>query len=260
MEERRYERTTRRLPVRFRSRNQPGEAPRRGYTTNVSAGGMYVATTNPFPSGTVLRCYVGDGPHDVVLDGVVAHSHRIARELGTAVGTGGMGVRFYTVRELLEQVNPAGVAPPPAARSEPEPVLDSPPDDPPPPSPEASAVGAPSSPAPSAPTAPPPTVESPGGPHGPVVPAEFDSVEAFAEVYRRDASHGGLFVSTEKPYALGETVAVEVRVPGREPVRLAAQVVHRLAPGELPGGPVGVGVQFLDKPAARDILGRLAAQ
>jgi Tfp pilus assembly protein PilZ len=233
MEERRYERTTRRLPVRFRSRDQPDEPPRRGYTTNVSAGGMYVATSNPFPSGTVLRCQVGDEKNDVVLDGVVAHSHKIARELGTALGTGGMGVRLYSVRELLEQVNPAGTA-----RPEPEPAHE---------------------PSPAVPASPPPAAPAPAASssEGPVLPAEFSSSQAFSEVYHRDAAHGGLFVSTDEAHRLGEIVTVEVRVSGAEPVRLAAQVVHRLGPGELPGGPVGVGVQFLDREAARDALGRL---
>lgn len=254
MEERRYERTTRRLPVRFRSRDQPNESPRRGYTTNVSAGGMYVATSHPLPSGTVVRCHVGEADNDVVLDGVVAHSHRIARELGTALGTGGMGVRLFTVKELLAQVSPAGGASaasvpgaaPPAHRPAPAEPAES--ASAPQPSAPESTVQSPAAAPPSA--TPPPTA-------GPALPVEFPSAEAFAEVYRRDAAHGGLFVPTEEAHGLGETITVEVRVPGAEPVRLAAQVVHRLRPGELPGGPVGVGVQFVDKAAARDTLGRL---
>lgn len=102
MERRESPRKAHRVPVRFWSRGEEG-SPRRGYTTNVSTGGMHVATGSPYASRTRLRLEVGDENEGFVVEGVVAHSHRVAPEL-RKVGISGMGVRFLRVHELVTEL------------------------------------------------------------------------------------------------------------------------------------------------------------
>jgi Tfp pilus assembly protein PilZ len=86
----------------------------------------------------------------------------------------------------------------------------------------------------------------------PVIPVEFTDRSAFLTVYHRDLSMGGLFVSTDSPAGLHETVVIELRIPleGAPPLRFAAKVVHRLDPDAAVGGGrnvlAGMGVQMLD--------------
>lgn len=101
-ERRQSPRKTRRVPVRFWARGDDGP-PRRGYTTDLSTGGMRVATAMPFPSRTRLRIEVGDEAKGFMVEGVVAHSHRVAPEL-RKVGLSGMGVRFLSVGELVSEL------------------------------------------------------------------------------------------------------------------------------------------------------------
>lgn len=103
MTERRHsERTTRRVPVRFWPHGKPAR-PRKGYTTNLSEGGAFVATTSPFRSGTRLRLEVGEEAEAFAMEGRVAHSQQLAPEL-YELGISGMGVAFLTVEELVGEL------------------------------------------------------------------------------------------------------------------------------------------------------------
>lgn len=96
-------RTFRRLSVRF---GRKGETQTfSGQTTDLSTGGMFILTPHPFPSGTRVRVEIGEGPRGFVIEGVVAHAHRLAPEL-RALGRSGMGIRFLTLEELLTEAVP----------------------------------------------------------------------------------------------------------------------------------------------------------
>lgn len=102
MERRRSRRKAHRVPVCFWPRGEVG-SPRRGFTTDVSTGGMHIATSSVCPSKTRLRIEVGREEEAFVVEGVVAYSHRIAPEL-RKLGLSGMGVRFLTVEELVTEL------------------------------------------------------------------------------------------------------------------------------------------------------------
>jgi Tfp pilus assembly protein PilZ len=96
-------RSFRRLSVRF---GRKGETQTfSGQTTDLSTGGMFVLTPHPFPSGTRVRVEIGEGARGFVIEGVVAHAHRLAPEL-RALGRSGMGIRFLTIEELLTEAVP----------------------------------------------------------------------------------------------------------------------------------------------------------
>jgi uncharacterized protein (TIGR02266 family) len=99
---RQSERTFRRVPVRFWPREE-GAHPRKGYTSNLSDGGMFVATTSPYRSGKRLRLEVGEEAAAFAVEGRVAHSRLLALELHK-LGISGMGVEFLTVGELVEEL------------------------------------------------------------------------------------------------------------------------------------------------------------
>lgn len=99
---RRCERTVRRVPVRFWPREERVH-PRKGYTSNLSDGGVFVATTSPYRSGTRLRLEVGEEAVAFTVEGRVAHSRQLAPEL-QKLGLSGMGVEFLTVGELVAEL------------------------------------------------------------------------------------------------------------------------------------------------------------
>lgn len=99
---RQAERITRRVPVRFWPRGEPVRA-RKGYTTNVSEGGLFIAAASPYRSGTRLRLEVGEATEAFAVEGRVAHSRRLAPELH-ALGQSGMGVELLTVAELVGEL------------------------------------------------------------------------------------------------------------------------------------------------------------
>lgn len=99
---RQAERITRRVPVRFWPRGEPAR-PRKGYTTNISEGGLFIAASSPYRSGTRLRLEVGEEAEAFSVEGRVAHSRRLAPELH-ALGQSGMGVELLTVAELVGEL------------------------------------------------------------------------------------------------------------------------------------------------------------
>ncbi len=225
MNRRESERVVRRVPVRFTVRGGPPEVVR-GYTTNISGGGMFISTGRPLASGTRLRVEVGEPGRDFTVEGLVAHSRRTAPEL-RALGMAGMGVRFLTVSELVSEV--LGGMPGEEESSEATRLL------------EESALG------------------------DGVYRLRFRSREQFLRVYRQDVVHGGLFVPTRKPAEMSDPITLEVIVPikGYAPLTLRARVVHRI-PAEGSGGGAnllsGMGVQFEDPVAALGALEPVVAR
>lgn len=216
MDRRREERRPRRFPVRFWDR-EDGDEPRRGYVTNISTGGAYVATGTPLTSRTRVRLEIGEAPDDFTIEGVVAHSKRLAPEL-RMIGLSGMGVRFFSVRELVGRLLGGG----------------------------ADGAGAATRPG---------DLDAEEAGDG-VYRLRFESPDHFLRIARTDFVHGGLFVPTRHPAALDRriTVEVELPVPGLRPVRLPARVVQRIKPTTEGGEPArlaGMGVQLEDLEGAR---------
>lgn len=90
-----------------------------------------------------------------------------------------------------------------------------------------------------------------------VLEIEYRSARDFALDYRANLSSGGVFVATERNFALREFVLVRLRLPWcNRMIDLEGEVVH-VVPAEMAGvgGQPGVAVQFREPPAG--IRGRL---
>lgn len=225
MNRRESERVVRRVPVRFTVRGGAAETVR-GYTTNISAGGMFISTGRPAPSGSRLRVEVGDPGRDFTVEGLVAHSRRMAPEL-RVLGMAGMGVRLLTVAELVSEL--LGGMPG-----------------------EEESGGAPG------------LLEEAALGEG-AYRLRFHSRDHFLRVYRKDVVHGGLFVPTRKPAEMSESITLEVIVPlkGYTPLRFPARVVHRIPPNDTGAGTnllAGMGVQFEDPVAVLSALEPVVAR
>ncbi len=242
------DRVVRRLPVRFW---RAGEArPISGYTTNISATGMFVVTQQPAPKGARVRVEIEDPRCGFVVETEVAHAHKVSVDL-SALGPSGMGLRFVPIEALVRELFPR------ADRTGAQPILK--PQDPPPAAAPAARVTVPPNRVPivrplAVPAAPATIVRSP-------IVVRFSSVEQFLAVYERDLRQGGLFVSTAEPARIGDAVEIELHLP--EPlsghVLLQARVVHRIDSREGVGmeGPnllAGIGVELIDSKRALAVL------
>jgi hypothetical protein len=213
---RRGVRLTRRVQVEFW---QAGEAVHRGYTTNLSAQGMHIATLHPLPPRSRLRIEVLHGERGFMVEGVVAHRRTVHPELARVVEPG-MGVRFLAPAELIAELFPAE---------------------------ERAGAGA----AVEAGNAnqPPSGDESV---EGRIFSVRFASARDFLGIYRRDILNGGLFVATGRPGRLHEVVNVELYPPdaASAAVVVQARVVQRFEPQPGSGAIlVGMGVELLDLPS-----------
>lgn len=109
----------RRIQVRFWPHGEssnPSRQVHQGITHNLSFQGAFVSSHKIFSRGTRLRLEVQIDGSTVALEGVVAHAHRVPREL-QALRTSGMGVRFLSPAELLSPLLGADAAPEPASPS-----------------------------------------------------------------------------------------------------------------------------------------------
>lgn len=187
MERRRTSRYTRRLPVTLWI---PGtDKGLAGYTTNVSAGGLYVHANRTLPRRTRVRVQIGEGSAGAIFEAVVVKENSVDPAL-RVVEQPGMGLRFLQARELLGHFVPSIVAEV-AAR----------------PRPSAAATDGPAP-----------------APDTPVV--DLSSPEKFAQVWKRDLRAGGLFVTSTNATTLHKLIHVAVRVPNApDPIVLAARVV-----------------------------------
>jgi hypothetical protein len=250
-----------------------------GYTTNISTTGMFVATNSPMAPGARVRIEVIDRDRGFIVEGIVAHARKIRGDLAR-INLSGMGIRFLSVEELVRELipgaydeneeipQPTTMAAPirPVARdSGSSPALAS--VQPTPSTPARPVSGRVASPpavppaaAPGRPATPPPLpLPSPGQlgmsrlraaqTLGTFV-VRFPGVQEFLDVYRRDISQGGLFVSTVNPARMLEIVSVELQVPyqGVDPIVVRARVVHRFEPrvGEGANLLAGMGLELLD--------------
>lgn len=270
MNQRRSPRYRRRLQVQFW---QPGERIHRGYTTNLSATGMHIATAEPLPPRSRVRVEVFHGERGFVIEGIVAHRRAVNPELAK-VTQQGMGVRFLSPDELIRHLflaDPPSAEPPPA---EPVPAVQARAGD----ADGAMSQGEAVEPARAGreeetveanraeargPTSEPDRYSAPSAPEEHVFSLHFASATDFLGVFRRDLVNGGLFVATGRPGRLGEVVSIDLHPPspGARPVRLHARVVKRFEPQQGSGALlVGMGVELLDLPGALARLQPLVAQ
>jgi hypothetical protein len=266
-ERRNADRFARRLDLRYWRAG--GVQPLSGFTTNVSATGMFLATTQVLQPGERVRVELLDPRNGAMLEGQIVRVHRVTMAL-RHVDTPGAGVRFLPPEELVSAIVPAvrsrAVARPEArgagervgavagfGPAEPSSgarigALETPPAAK---SPEAVADGAAGGVRDEAPV---------------VVPVEFSDRSSFLSVYHRDLSSGTLFVSTEIPAALKQVVTVELLTPPpvRRTLRFRAEVARRFEP-EAAVGPgrnllAGVGLRLLDPAAVRAELEPVIAE
>ncbi len=100
MERRERERRPRRVQVKFWQRGT--EKRYRGYSANISTGGMYIDTNHLVTAGSRIRIEVGSGEHNFMAEAVVA---RVNKSLQT-LRPSGMGVRFLNIEELVGELIP----------------------------------------------------------------------------------------------------------------------------------------------------------
>lgn len=106
-ERRRYARWSKRVRVRYWLHGSPDKM-FNGFTKDISRGGAFLATNNTFKVGSRLQMEFITDTGGFLLEGVVARSIKLPLEL-QKVKTGGMGVRFLTLDELLKEVHPSAV-------------------------------------------------------------------------------------------------------------------------------------------------------
>jgi len=104
-ERRRNRRWPRQLEVRFWKQGEEGQGSR-AISTNISRTGIFVRTQMVLPSGTRMRLAVGHGGRSFTVEGVVMRALRSPAHLQSVMPSG-MGVRFMTSEELLEELLPA---------------------------------------------------------------------------------------------------------------------------------------------------------
>ncbi len=212
-----------------------------GFTTNISATGMYVATRTVVPAGTRVR--VQFKHHDTFL----AAEAEIVRVLKQplelrGIQSDGVGVRFLSVAELVGDLL-GGVA----VREQKPSVRPSAPA----PNERPPADGSLSGPQPPSPGGESSNSEGATDSQARRYRVTFRGPEHFRRVVARDLVTGGLFLTTEEPPAIDEWVTVEIAAPGEStPVIASARVVYCREARTVDGAPnllSGVGVELVDK-------------
>lgn len=283
MREARARRWPRHLKVRFWPRGSEEEV-HQGLTADISLGGVFIRTRELQKPGTRLTLRVGEEDESFVVEGVVARAVQTPPALQSVRPTG-IGVRFLSVEELVDEILPRVSARADSDRFDRRtgPIAAEVRNDEPPPG-EApsdsraandtseretpSDEGGETEPAPQLEEVPPTDQASQTSevlePKPPrrrrrvepdertVYRVDFPDRNRFRRVFERDVRTGGLFVPTGEPLPMDATVWIDVRIDGvdHDPVQVEATVVHRVDPETVGlGGPdavAGMGVQFTD--------------
>lgn len=195
MNKRENPRYSRHVQVRFAA--QGDDHRHTGFTTNISKTGAFIKTNFPSRPGTRLLIEAAEPDRWFAVVGTVVHAAKVAPAL-EKVRPSGMGVRFLSVEELVEDLLRGEAA---AAR--------------------AAASGS------TAPT---------GSRKGPVIPRyrrTFTDAAEFARVLRTDIAEGGLFQPTNRPEPVQSEVDVTLELP--PPLELTVESRARVVL-HLPGG------------------------
>lgn len=85
------------------------------------------------------------------------------------------------------------------------------------------------------------------GRHELKIPVDYSAVDAFFSEFTSNINEGGMFIETDSPSPLDESVALEFRLPGlEEPVRVSGRVAW-ISDGKAET-PAGMGIEFHDLP------------
>lgn len=233
MEKRRKRRFARRIQVRYWPQGEDHE--RKGYTTNVSTTGVFIATNAPLPPATRMRIEFLDRSGFIV-EAVVAHSARVSASL-QSIRSSGMGIRFLLPSELVRELLPSRSE---GEVEEVEEIKAGAPDQDRfyslgehKPTPEEAASGA--------------RKRATGSSGAPVFTVGFRNVAYLLDALETEIAFGGVFVPTDTPAGLHEDVRIALALPApiRRTVHASATVVQVVgaSPG---GGRAGMGVAFSD--------------
>ena len=268
IDKRAHPRVNRRIPVRYWKQSDP-DTVYAGYTRDVSEGGCYVTTNRAFREGSRIRIEFVTEKGAFVLEGEVRRAISYPREL-QRIKTGGMGVRFFTVEELMADVitvvtEDSGTGDPGLSGTQaisilPSEVADnldessssSPPEDPVQPAAQTRSRAWRTDQ-----VAKRPKPREIGVKVLPSFPVRFESAAEYLETFERDLRFGGLFIPTDTPAGLDCSVELVLEIVDmEETIRVRARVVHVHDAGS---AAVGIGVQLIDSEAL-DKLSGIAAE
>jgi Tfp pilus assembly protein PilZ len=228
MEKRRKKRFARRIQVKYWPEGEEHE--RKGYTTNVSTIGVFIASNAPVPPGTRMRIEFL-GPAGFIVESKVAHSARVSASL-QSIRSSGMGIRFLLPSELVRELLPAG------GEGENEDVAASHASEPGYDrfySLTAEELGSG------------PKKRAAGASGAPVYTVGFRNVAYLLDALETEMTFGGVFVPTDSPATLHEPVRIALALPApiKRTVHASATVVQVVGPSP-DGGMGGMGVAFND--------------
>ena len=237
MEKRHQRRFARRIQVQYWPQGDDHE--RKGYTTNVSAAGVFIATNAPLPPSTRMRIEFL-APAGFIIEAVVAHSARVSTSL-QSIRSSGMGIRFMRPGELVRELLPPG------GELEDEDVAGGTAH-----APEADrdrfySLGQHKPTAEEIAKSPKVRAAASGAP---VYTVGFRNVGYLLDALETEINFGGVFVPTDTPAGLHEDVRIALALPApiKRTVHAAATVVQVVGPSP-DGGKGGMGVAFNDTQA-----------
>lgn len=78
-----------------------------------------------------------------------------------------------------------------------------------------------------------------------IIHLKLDNKEALYQAYMPFVKQGGLFIRTDKPFALNDEIMAVVTLPEQpQPLAVAAHVIWITPPGAQNNQPAGIGVQI----------------
>lgn len=186
---RKYQRTPRRVNVRFRKK-AGDEKFAVGYTKNISPDGLFIGTIRPLPPGTEIIVEMKEEKRVRRRPAAVVHAARVSALLAS-VQSSGMGVRFLDLEgagDTVSEIRGGDVGTMLETEERDE-----------------------------------RSTEAKAG--SPDIEIDLSDVERFREAFRRDIQHGLIFVQGPIASKIGEEVLVRVLVPGGDrDVALRARV------------------------------------
>lgn len=239
MEKRRKKRFARRVQVRYWPKGE--EHARKGYTTNLSTTGVFIATNGPLPPGSRLRIeFLGDS--HFVVEAVVTHAARVATAL-QSIRSSGMGIRFLEISELIRELLPT------RGDYETEDLAES--------DRQEAAEAAAAEDEYDREVA----KKARGKPRPATYTVSFRNVAYLLEAMEKEIAFGGVFVRTDTPAALQQDVRIALALPApiKRTVHAEAVVVKVSDASSSQDGPAaaGMGVAFKDAPKVLAELKRL---
>lgn len=209
----RAKRHARRLMVELRAKG--GDKKLTGFSTNISASGMFIATRQTLLIGTRVEAEIKHGARSFVAEAVVARVEKQPVVL-RGIRSDGVGLRFVPVPDLVRELVGGVAVEPPKRAAETK------------------------------------TAEQ-QAPASSCFRLTFADGAQLIQIFDRDIRTGSLYLLTSASPAVGRAVIVELQPPGDAPaLRCAATVVFRGARHSGDGDQnllAGIGVELDDRDA-----------